>query len=67
MLEPLSLLAAGGECNSETLDVLFGKRDPSAVVLPNQPFGRRCLCMVYCLATCIDLPLFRKSLITIFQ
>lgn len=31
-------LAAGGEWLSETLDVLFGKRDvyPGAVVLPNR-------------------------------
>lgn len=34
-------LAAGGEWLSETLDVLFGKRDvyPSAVVLPNRSVG----------------------------
>jgi len=34
-------LAAGGECLSDTLDVLFGKRDvyPSAVVLPNRSVG----------------------------
>ena len=34
-------LAAGGEWLSETLDVLFGKRDvyPGAVVLPNRSAG----------------------------
>ena len=34
-------LAAGGEWLSETLDVLFGKRDvyPGAVVLPNRSVG----------------------------
>jgi hypothetical protein len=34
-------LAAGGEWLSETLDVLFGKRDvyPGVVVLPNRSAG----------------------------
>lgn len=54
-------LAAGGEWLSETLDVLFGKRDvyPGAVILPIYQTSRPEMPLygiASCLATSIDLP-----------